>query len=139
MENTIEHMLVFYIARQLESTEMQILSPLKMRGKKSISLKRRGEVGWSEGKVINKSDPRWRGACKTQIQISCKGTGSHAHMSSVCFCLEPWGFWGLSSWVSPHTTGHAIEPCSGMFLLPSVFSFPSFCPLFFPSWKQLVV
>lgn len=102
-------MLIFYIARQLESTEMQILSSLKIRGKKSISLKRKGEAGWSEGKVINKSNPQWRGAHKTQIQISCKGTGSCAHMSSVCLVSGASAWSHVASGDSPVGSPHTPE------------------------------
>lgn len=57
--------------------------------------------------MINKSNPRWRGAHKTQIQTSCKGTGSRAHMSSVCLAsgASAWshGASGDSPVGSPHT------------------------------------
>lgn len=140
-------MLIFYIARQLESTEMQILLSLKMGGKKSASLKGNWEAGWSEEKVINKSNPdgwvhikhKFKHIFKSPAKVPvCECTYELRVLSFWGFCLEPCGSWRLSSWVSPHPRVHAIELCSGMFSLPPVFSFPSFCP-FFPSWKQLVV
>lgn len=136
-------MLIFYIARQLESTEMQILSSLNMGGKKSLPWKARERQGDLRKRWSTNLTPMGGCTYNTNSNLLQKYRFACAHMSSVCLAS------GASAWShvapgdspvgSPHTPEcmplNCVLECS-LSLLSLAFLHSAF---FFSSWKQLVV
>jgi hypothetical protein len=119
-------MLIIYITRQLESTEMQILPSLKCEVEETLfpEMQGRGTTIW--GKGDQQIQP---GAHKTEIQISSKGTQmARTHMSSMCLASGASACSHVAPEDSPvgslHIRVHSIEWSSGTLPTPHPHPWP---------------
>lgn len=127
-------MFIIYITRQLQSTEMQILSSLKCRGEKKHSSLKSNEEGqlfggkeWSTNLTLKQIKPKFK--FPVEVCVAC------AHMNiGLVTCLaacwaSAWGHEapGDSPVRSPHTRVLSTGLCSGMRSHPPASCFSLFC------------